>query len=162
MSGYRVLVADTRHAKLFEQETLRAPLRFLDAIDNPYTGKHDRDLGSDAPGRSMSRSGDGVRRTALQPRQTHKQHAVTQFARLLARRLSAEVRAEAVDGLVMVAAPRFMAELESHMSATTRKRVVRQLRRDLVDMPRLDLQRRVAAAVRPAVAPATPRPRRSR
>ena len=160
MPGYRVLVADTRHAKIFEMETPKAPLRFLDAIENPYTGKHVRDLGSDAPGRVMTRSGNGARRTALQPHSDHKQHAVTQFARLLARRMSTEAKADKLAALVMVAAPRFMSDLQGQMSQATKKRVIRELRRDLVDVPRLDLQRRVAAAVKPTGVPATPRPRR--
>ena len=160
MPGYRVLVADTRHAKLFELETPKSSLRFVDAIENPHTGKHERDLVSDAPGRLMTRSGGGTRSTALVPHSGHKQHAVTQFARLLARRLSSEARADKDAGLVLVAAPRFMAELQEHLSQATRKRVIKELRRDLVDAPRLDLQRRVAAAVKPTGVPATPRPRR--
>lgn len=160
MPGYRVLVADTRHAKIFEMETLKAPLRFLDGVENPYTGKHDRDLGSDAAGQMMSRAGNSVRRAALQPRQNHKEHAITQFARLLARRMSSEAKADKQAALVMVAAPRFMSALQEQMSQATKKRVIRELRRDLVDAPRLDLQRRVAAAVRPSGAPASPRPRR--
>lgn len=160
MPGYRVLVADTRHAKIFEMDTPTARLRFLDAVDNPYTAKHDRDLGSDAPGRVMTRTGSGVRRTALQPHSDHKQHAVTQFARLLARRMSNEAKADKLAALVMVAAPRFMSELQGQMSQETKKRVIRELRRDLIDVPRLDLQRRVAAAVKPTGVPATPRPRR--
>ena len=160
MPGYRVLVADTRHAKIFEMETPKAPLRFLDAIENPYTGKHVRDLGSDAPGRVMTRSGNGVRRTALQPHSDHKQHAVTQFARLLARRMSTEAKADRLAALVMVAAPRFMSELQAQLPQDTRKRVVRELRRDLVDAPRLDLQQRVDALVRSSAGSASPRPHR--
>ncbi len=160
MPGYRILVADTRHAKIFEMETPKGPLRFLDAIGNPYTAKHDRDLGSDAPGRLMTRSGGSARRTALQPHSDHKQHAVTQFARLLARRMSNEAKADKLSALVMVAAPRFMSELQGQMSQATKKRVIRELRRDLVDAPRLDLQRRVVAAVKPTGVSASPRPRR--
>lgn len=160
MPGYRVLVADTRHAKLFDLDGPDAELKHLDSIENPYTAKHDRDLGSDAPGRVMTRSGNGVRRTALQPRRDHKQHAVTQFARLLADRVTEEVRANRIDGVVMVAAPRFLSELQAQLPGDARRRVVRELRRDLVDAPRLDLQRRVAAAVRPLAAPAMQLPRR--
>ena len=130
MPGYRVLVADTRHAKIFEMETPRAPLRFLEAIENPHAGKHERDLVSDAPGRLMTRSGGGARSASLTPRSSQKEHAMTRFARLLARRMSSEARADKDAGLVLVAAPR------------------------------LDLQRRVAAAVRPTGVSASPRPRR--
>lgn len=160
MPGYRVLVADTRHAKLFDLESPGAELRHLDSIENPYTGKHDQDLGSDAAGQMMSRAGNSVRRAALHSRRSHKQHAVTQFARLLADRMTEEVRANRIDGVVMVAAPRFMSELQAQLPQDTRKRVVRELRRDLVDAPRLDLQQRVSALVRPTAVPAPPLPRR--
>lgn len=154
MPGYRVLVADTRHAKLFDLESPDAELRHLDSIENPYTGKHDRDIGADAPGHTMTRSGNGVRRTALQARSSHKQHAVTQFARLLADRVTEEVRANRIDGVVMIAAPRFMSEVKAQLPGDARHRVVRELRRDLVDAPLDDLQRRVTALVSPSGVPA--------
>jgi protein required for attachment to host cells len=148
MPGYRVLVADTAHAKFFELDAPGEPLRHVGSVANPYTAKHDRDLGADAPGHSMSRQGDGVRRTALQPRRSHKQHATGQFARLLAERLTAEAHAHPDDRFVLVIAPRFLSEVRAHLPAMVQQRVVRELKRDLVDMPWLDLQARVAATMR--------------
>jgi protein required for attachment to host cells len=149
MSGYRIVVADSAHAKLFMLEAPGAPMTHLASIANPFTGKHDRDLGTDAPGRSMSRAGNGVRRTALQPRRSHKQHAVGQFARLLADRIQDDAKRDRDDLFVLVIAPRFLAEVRTHLSASLQRRIVREVKRDLVDAPRGDLKARVAAAIRP-------------
>ena len=148
MPGYRILVADTAHAKLFTLGSPGEPMQHLESLANAYTGKHDRDIGADAPGHSMSRQGDSVRRTALQARRSHKQHATEQFARLLAERLTAEAHAHPDDRFVLVIAPRFLSEVRAHLPAMVQQRVVRELKRDLVDMPWLDLQARVAATMR--------------
>jgi protein required for attachment to host cells len=154
MPGYRILVADTAHAKLFTLESPGGEMQHVESLANPYTGKHDRDIGADAPGHSMSRQGDSVRRTALQARRSHKQHAMEQFARLLAERLTAEAHAHPDDRFVLVIAPRFLSEVRARLPASVQQRVARELKRDLVDAPRLDLQARVAATMRPQMAAA--------
>jgi protein required for attachment to host cells len=149
MAVFRILVADTAHAKFFTLEAPGGPMKHLGSLANPYTGKHDRDLGTDAPGRSMSRAGNGVRRTALQPRRSHKQHAVGQFARLLADRIKDDAKRDRDDLFVLVIAPRFLTEVRAHLPASLQRRIVREVKRDLVDMPRGDLRARVATALRP-------------
>jgi protein required for attachment to host cells len=151
MPGYRVLVADTAHAKFFELDSPGGSLRHMESLANPYTGKHDRDLGADAPGRVMSRQGDCARRTALQPRRAPKQHAMEQFARILAERLTTDAHAHPHDRFVLVIAPRFLSEVRERLPDMVRQRVIRELKRDLVDMPRLELQTRVATAIRPRI-----------
>jgi protein required for attachment to host cells len=49
---------------------------------------------------------------------------------------------------VLVAAPRFLAAIRSHLSKTAQKRIARELPRDLVDLPALELRRRLTAAMR--------------
>jgi protein required for attachment to host cells len=149
MSGYRIVVADSAHAKLFMLETPGEPMTHLASIANPFTAKHDRDLGTDAPGRSMSRAGNGVRRTALQSKRSPKQHATVQFARLLADRIKQDAKVDRDDLFVLVIAPRFLAEVRAHLPASLQRRIAREVKRDLVDAPRSDLKARVAAAIRP-------------
>ena len=152
MNGYTVFVADTRLAKLFELSEAGGRPKQFDTIENTYTAKHDRDLGADAPGSVMRRTGSGkgagAQRTALQPRASHKQHAVEQFARQLARRIGGAARDRDSLGVVLVAAPRFLAVVRGHLSKTAQKRVVRELPRDLIDLPVLELRRRLTAAMR--------------
>lgn len=148
MAGYRIVVADTRHADFFELAAAGVPLRKTGTLANPYTGRFDRELGADAPGRRMTRSPTGVRRTSLEPRASHKAHALTQFARLLALSVAHEARLNHDDGLVLVASPRLLSALRAQLSSTARRRVVSEVPRDLVDLPRLELQRRIEKVVR--------------
>jgi len=87
-----------------------------------------------------------MRRTALQPRRSHKQHAVNQFARQLADRVTTAANNHDGGGVILVAAPRFLAELRGHLPKSTLQRVVRELPRDLVGLSAPALQRRWWAA----------------
>jgi protein required for attachment to host cells len=154
MSGYTVFVADTRHATVFELSQPGAAPRALETLENSFTGPHDRDLGADAPGRMAMRSGRlgggaGTRRTSLQARRSHKQHAVEQFARQLAERITMAARENNGRGLVLVAAPRFLAEVRSHLPKSTQQHIVREVPRDLVGLPSLALQHRLSEALQP-------------
>ena len=156
MTGFVVFVADTRHATVFELTEPGAPPRALETLTNPFTARHDRDLGSDAPGSVIMRSGQrgggaGARRTTLQARRSHKQHAVEQFARQLAERVAAEARDGNGRGLVLVAAPRFLAEVREHLPKNARQHIVREVPRDLAGLSTLALQQRLAEALRPVV-----------
>ena len=151
VSTFTVFVADTRHAKVYELGGPRLTMRAIETLENTFTGKHERDLGSDAPGHVLSRAGArgagaGGRRTALQPRSTHKQHATRQFARQLAKRIAGAIATG--DGVVLVAAPRFLAELQEHLSKSAKQHIVREVRRDLIDLPASELRRRVVEALR--------------
>jgi protein required for attachment to host cells len=89
------------------------------------------------------------RRTALEGRTTLKQQAADQFARMVAKTASAAVRDAETTGLVLVMAPRFMAMVDEHLPKTAAKKITARIKRDLVDVPRLDLQRRVNASLTP-------------
>jgi len=154
VSGYTIFVADTRHATVFELSQPGAPPRALETLENSFTARHDRDLGADAPGSVVMRAGRGgggagSRRTSLQPRRTHKQHAVEHFARQLAERITTAARDNNGRGLVLVAAPRFLAEVRSHLPKSTQQHIVREVPRDLMGLPSLALQQRLAEALQP-------------
>jgi len=154
VSGYTIFVADTRHATVFELSQPGAPPRALETLQNPFTARHDRDLGADAPGSVVMRAargggGAGSRRTSLQARRSHKQHAVEQFARQLAERIAIAARDGNSRGLVLVAAPRFLAEVRSHLPKSAQQHIVREVPRDLAGLPSLALQQRLAEALQP-------------
>ena len=157
MSALTVVVADTRHAKLFEFVAPEHRLRPLETLQNEFTARHDADLGADAPGRVMVRSGGrgsgaGGRRTALQAKQTHKQHATQRFAKQLAERITLAANNGQGGGVVLVAAPRFLAEMRDHLSKSALRHVVHELPRDLVDLPVERLRTRLLDALRPGIA----------
>jgi protein required for attachment to host cells len=145
MGTIRVVVADSSRADLYDLPEPRATLVKAGTIGNAAAGKHERDFGKGPPGRMQSSAGGS--RTALQPRHTRKEHATDLFARQLARAVAASARAPGVDGVVLVAAPRFLAAIKAHLSKTAQSRVIAELRRDLVDVPKLELRARVHKVV---------------
>lgn len=145
VTALTVVVADTRRAKMFELSGPERVLRPLATLQNEFTARHEADLGADAPGHMMFRngsrgSGAGSRRTALQAKQTHKQHAVQRFAKQLAEQIARAAHNGHGGGVMLVAAPRFLAEMRDHLPKSAQGHIVHELPRDLVDLP-VDLLR---------------------
>jgi protein required for attachment to host cells len=138
MAGIRVIVADSGRATFYELASRRGRLQELGSMTNPAARKHERDLGSGAPGRVMNRMG-GVRH-AYQAHDSIKGHAAGEFARALARRIAAAPRDRQI---MIVAAPRLLSAIRQRLPKGIAARVVSELAHDLVDLPRDELQRRI-------------------
>ena len=143
----KVMVSDTVHLHIYSMAKARAKLEKIATFANPFAIKHERDGGADKPGRGMSRAAG--RRTALEGRTTLKQHAADQFARMVAKTASAAARDSDTTGLVLIMTPRLMSMVDEHLPKTAAKKITARIKRDLVDVPRLELQRRVNASLMP-------------
>jgi hypothetical protein len=104
MAGYTVIVADHSAAGIYSLPAMNSPLRRVAVVENPAGHQHERDLGSDAPGRVMGWAGV---RHAFAPRHTLQQHATEVFVRAIVsaarpvagRRVGTEVLVVAAPGL---------------------------------------------------------------
>lgn len=143
----KVMVCDTVHLHIYSMAKARAKLEKIATFANPFAIKHERDGGADKPGRGMSRAAG--RRTALEGRTTLKQHAADQFARMVAKTASAAARDSDTTGIVLIMTPRLMSMVDEHLPKTAAKKITARIKRDLVDVPRLELQRRVNASLMP-------------
>lgn len=143
----KVMVSDTVHLHIYSMAKARAKLEKIATFANPFAIKHERDGGADKPGRGMSRAAG--RRTALEGRTTLKQHAADQFARMVAKTASAAAQDSDTTGIVLIMTPRLMSMVEEHLPKTAAKKITARIKRDLVDVPRLELQRRVNASLMP-------------
>jgi protein required for attachment to host cells len=143
----KVMVSDTVHLHIYSMAKARAKLERIATFANPFAIKHERDGGADKPGRGMSRAAG--RRTALEGRTTLKQHAADQFARMVAKTASAAARDSDTTGIVLIMTPRLMSMVDEHLPKTAAKKITARIKRDLVDVPRLELQRRVNASLMP-------------
>ena len=144
MSAIRVVVADSSRAEIFAMASAHAPLQKLATVANPYTARHERDLGADAPGRVVSRQGI---QHALAPRHLLKKQATEKFARLLAERIETETRHAEIAGVMLVIAPRLLAQVHSFLSKDAKRRILGEVKRNLVESRRLELQRQVEAGL---------------
>ena len=143
----KVMVSDTVHLHIYSMAKARAKLEKIATFANPFAIKHERDGGADKPGRGMSRAAG--RRTALEGRTTLKQHAADKFARMVAKTASAAARDSDTTGIVLIMTPRLMSMVDEHLPKTAAKKITARIKRDLVDVPRLELQRRVNASLMP-------------
>jgi protein required for attachment to host cells len=141
------MVSDTVHLHIYSMAKARAKLEKIATFANPFAIKHERDGGADKPGRGMSRAAG--RRTALEGRTTLKHHAADQFARMVAKTASAAARDSDTTGIVLIMTPRLMSMVDEHLPKTAAKKITARIKRDLVDVPRLELQRRVNASLMP-------------
>ena len=144
MSRYRILVADQAMAVFYDAANLDQAPTEIERIAEPNARLHDRDLGSDRPGRSYESVG-GARHAVDREGGPH-QRAAEQFARRVARRLDEARRKDEFDCLVVVAGPRFLALIRKELPRLTRARVAHEIAKDLVHGPADVLRSHLVAA----------------
>jgi len=141
--GTWVVVADGRKVLFLHNQGDEAilDLRVLDwrAQDNPAT----REQGTDRPGRAFTSSGAG--RSAMGQTDWH-QIAEDKFAAEVARDINEAAQAQAFKELVIVAPPKVLAELRTHLREEARGRLVAEINKDLTKHPVEEIQKILAKA----------------
>ena len=147
MSKYRILVADQAEAIFYDAPTLSAAPKEVARISDPLARLHDRDFGTERPGRSHESM--GAMRHSIQRENTSRRAEAVRFARRIARRLDEARRKEEFEHLVVVVGPPFLGLVREELSGPTRARVAREIRKDLVHSPPGVLARQLAARAGP-------------
>jgi protein required for attachment to host cells len=137
MVAYTVIVADRSGAGIYRLPTPGGVMRKLEAVQNPAGHRHERDLGSDAPGRVL---GWGGVRHAYAPRHTLQQHATETFARAVIGAAQRAAGRRATAEVLLVAAPGLRGTLRRFMPKTWRVTVMPL---GLTKVPAAELRRRV-------------------
>jgi len=107
--------------------------------DNPAT----REQGEQRPGRPHASFGGA--RSAVGQTDWH-QIAEDKFAAALARELNEAALANAFEELIVVAPPKVLGEVRSHLHEETRKRLVAEINKDLIKHPVEEIQNILAGA----------------
>jgi protein required for attachment to host cells len=123
-----VIVADSYRARFFDVESRNGPLLEFKTLLQPDARFPERDLVSDAPGRSKDRS---ERRQTLESRTDAKTQDMIEFARLVASELERARNDGGYTQLIIVAAPAFLGELRNHLSKSVLEMVVLEIDKDL-------------------------------
>jgi protein required for attachment to host cells len=144
MSKYRILVADQAEAIFYDAPTLRAAPKEVARISDPLAHLHDRDFGTERPGRTHE--SQGATRHSIQRENTPRRAEASRFARRIARRLDVARRKEEFEQLVVVAGPSFLGLVREELSGPTRALVAREIRKDLVHSPPGALALQLAAS----------------
>lgn len=130
MSRIWVLVASHGRARLFESDNRVGPLREIASFAHPQARLHERDLVSDAPGRSFDRRGEG--RHAHGERRTAKRQEAARFAKELAAALERGRVDKRYDKLYVVAEARFLGQLRECLDEATRDLIAGEIDRNVV------------------------------
>jgi len=144
MSKYRIVVADQAEAIFYDAPTLSAVPKEVARISDPLARLHDRDFGTERPGRTHESM--GATRHSIQREETPRRTEAVRFARRIARRLDDARRNDEFEQLVVVAGPSFLGLMREELSGPTRARVAREIHKDLVHSTPEVLAQRLAAS----------------
>lgn len=104
----------------------------------------DRDLRSDAPGRSFGSHDGGARRSALDETNLHDQ-AEIEFASKIGQFLNEQAQLHSIEDLIIIAPPRTLGEIRKHLSGEASDRLTAEIAKDLVKHTIVSIERLLAA-----------------
>jgi protein required for attachment to host cells len=138
-----VVIADGRKALIAQNtgtlfEPKLAIRKVLEAEPNPPT----HEQGTDKPGRSHDRTSPG--RSAVEQTDWHAR-AETEFVQSVAGALDDLCDKNDVRSLILVAAPRALADLRAALTPTVRDRTVSEVDKDLTNHPLPEVEKILAA-----------------
>lgn len=140
-----VVVADNKTVRVLrggEDQPLAELIVFYNAEALP----HERDLIADRPGRTASSAGKA--RQAYEPRVSAKRIALERWLKLVGAQLQSLLAAQRADALVLVAAPRLLAQLRDSLPAKVRASIQAELPRDLAKQSPSQLAARLKPLLR--------------
>lgn len=129
-----VVVADSARARIFtvDTEDQRAPLKQVKELLHPESRSHERDLTTDANGRTFDSEGPG--RHAMSENVSPKKHEAWKLCRDLADDIEKARAQSRFNRLVLIAAPAFLGQLRKTLSPATARMVIREIDKDLAHM----------------------------
>lgn len=143
-----VVVADGAGARILEGDgagfTLGSDLNLIEELAPPEGRAHNRDLGTDRPGRTQMASGN---RHAVDPRSSPRELAEEAFMRRIAERLDEAIHARSFDRLFVVAPPRALGSLRKALSADVLAKVEMELDKDLTHLSAGEIKEHVEGAM---------------
>jgi protein required for attachment to host cells len=145
-NGVWVLVCDGAKALLFENtgDAQYPKLETREVME--HSDVKDREIKSDAPGRTFSSSGTG-RRGGGEEVDYHDQ-AEEQFLKAVAHKLDTDVGQHRIRHLIVVAPNRALGRLRHQLSHGVQSAIVAELDKDYVKMPVYEIEKHLAKALK--------------
>lgn len=128
MATHWALVCDASRARICSFGGAFAQWHVIEQLENPAGRARVADLVSDQPG-TVRQSGTGARPT-MEPRSEPTEAGRERFARDLVAHLERAYREGRYEHLVLVAPPRFLGRLRSHVSETLSHAIAAQIDKD--------------------------------
>jgi protein required for attachment to host cells len=113
------VVADSSAARVFLADSPTGGLQEIESYANAEGRAHERELGTDNPGRAFDSMGAG--RHAMEQKVSPRQHEVISFARMVAERIERARTRNEIERVILVAPPEFLGHLRTSLDAETRR-----------------------------------------
>ncbi len=127
MENIWVIAADSVHARLFRAEHITGPLQEVRDMVNPESRLDERELVTDAPGRTFSSGGGGAEHRYTYDQRSEKEHQAKLFARDVINEIE-KLRARGeLERVHVIAAPEFLGRLREHYSPPLKKCVAEEV-----------------------------------
>ena len=124
-----VVVADSTQADIYSRAKRFSQLEAVQSLSEPSARSKEKDLITDAPGRSFDSGGKG--RHAMETDHTEKQNLRIKFADRIADLLKSARQEGRFKHLVLVAAPALLGELRAQLDDATAKLVRDEIDKDM-------------------------------
>ena len=129
MKPMMIVVADSSRARIFTVDSAHSPLIEIETMAHPEGRSHEQDLVSDMSGKESGKGGGGDH--AYQEKIEPKKQEMIEFGKRVADYLDDARKANKLNKLLIVAAPAFLGELRTHLSAETREIIAFELDKNL-------------------------------
>lgn len=145
MQAYLVVVADSARARLFGRKQKLSALDELETLTHPESRLRRQDLISDRPGTVHESKTPGE--SQADPKTDPRDHEAELFAREICSRLKSLRLESKLQGIAVIAEPRFLGLLRKQMDGETRQLVETEIGANLTrETPEIIARKLVAAA----------------
>jgi len=141
-----IVVGDKARARLFDNATEDDSLREIEDLFNADLGHHERDAGTDRPGRGVSAARG--RRTALGDDYARRRVLAARFAKAVADRVREHIHLRKYARLFLVAGPEFSGLLRPCLVSRSAQPPVTRVVKDLTRHSLADIRRHLSQQLR--------------
>lgn len=137
-----IVIANAASARIFRRDSATAPLVPVAALAHDASRLHARELESDRPGSQAADNSQGLNH--FEPRSDARRKEHQHFAKEIAQRLDAGLKAGEFGSLTLFASNPFMGELKAQLSEAVTQRLKAALNNDLSHVGIAELDRRMS------------------
>lgn len=134
------------NASIFASHGNQQPLEIVREIEHPEGRLKAAEINADRPGRAFDRAGQG--RHGMSTEESTTEQVDQRFVATLARDLEHARHVGEFSHVVLVAAPKLLGKLRAELSENTRKVVLAELAKDLVEPKIWNLREQLAGVAR--------------
>ncbi|AVQ85634.1 host attachment protein [Variovorax sp. PMC12] len=139
-----IVIANAASARIFRRDTIKAPLVPVATLAHEASRLHARELASDRSGSQAADNSQGLNH--FEPRSDARRREHQRFAKEIAQRLDAGLKAGAYESLTLFASNPFMGELKAQLSEAVTQRLKATLNIDLSHVGIAELESRIAGS----------------